>query len=143
MNDQNNQGQNQRREGQRRPPSPKPPITREEVTLIIGGERSFRPVVDGTVFLLGVQVTRRTDIRKLLFDYVPGWVSFPEEALNEEVSREKMHFIPRQWLAHDDMLEYVKLLTKAQTAVVLATANANKEHSGVLTHRLVFKGRKE
>lgn len=130
-------GQGHQQKAQR--PQQKRPITREEVAILLhDAPRSFKPVVDGRVFIPTVVVSRRTDIRFPLYDYVTGYTSIlaTELETNEPLDREKLQFVPRTNIPHDDAIAFVKLLSKAQTEIALMIANTQKAVDGLLTHRL-------
>jgi hypothetical protein len=136
MNQNQQQGprnQQQNRQKQKRP------ITREEVTLLLhDAPRSFKPIIDGRMFIPAVQVSRRTDIRALVFDYTPGYASVAVEDIDCDapLERELVQFVPRMSIGHDDAVAFVKLLNRGQTETALAIANAQKVAEGLLTHRI-------
>ena len=94
---------------------------RIEVSLVLGEERSWKPVSGGQRFVNAVQTVRRTDLRGV-FEYVHGWGVFDE--MLTAPPREAVNFIPRAQLGHADVPEVLRLIEEAQGRVQAAIDKA-------------------
>ena len=94
---------------------------RVEVSLVLGEERSWKPVSNGQRFVNAVQTVRRADLRDV-FEYVHGWGAFSEQI--DAPSREQINFIPRAQLGHQDVSEVLRLVEEARGRVQAAIDKA-------------------
>lgn len=102
---------------QNKKPYSRRPVTRKEIALIVGRRRTFHPVLDGRVYFIAVQVAQRTDTRTQLFDYLPGYASMLESDLKGEPERSALEFYPRIAVSHDDLPDFIDVLTDAHERV--------------------------
>jgi hypothetical protein len=103
-----------------------------------GAARKHKPEVDGKLYLLGVQIRRRRNPRKVLIDYVCGWFVISREALENAAEGETPphEFVPRFNCPDEDILESLRLQQEAAAEVKVYVSNLEKKADRVLTHRL-------
>ena len=113
--------------------------TRVEVSLFLGGDRSWKPIIAdphtqrALRVVNAVQVVRRADLKNV-FEYIYGWGSFPHTV--EEPVREMITFIPRTALGHTDAEEVLRLLAEAKSRV---DKTMEKPEQTSLSFRMVIK----
>jgi hypothetical protein len=110
---------------------------REEISLFIGGERSWKPrALDGRTFYNAVQVVVRTDLHAIV-EYAMGWALTADPD-----SREATEWIPRSHVGHADLAENLRLLTKAKEAIEGALERSRppkQQPERGLTFRMVLR----
>jgi hypothetical protein len=99
----------------------KKPVERVEVTLLLGNERSWKPVVNGQRFVNAVAVMRRSDLRNV-HEYVHGWGIFDAKITNP--ARADVNFVQRVQLGHTDVDDVLRLIKEAKDRVEAAIEKA-------------------
>lgn len=108
---------------------------REEISLFVGGERSWKPrASDGRTFYNAVQVVRRADLHNVV-EYAHGWALTADAG-----SREATEWIPRAYVGHADVPDILRLLDKAREAVEGAFERSRPQPTEApLTFRMVLR----
>ncbi len=98
---------------------PRQSPVREEVTMVIGGQRAHRPIIAGRVFFMAVQVTLRANTLEALYEYLPGFAVGDSSRLaaSSELGREQLEFVPRIAVDHADLAAYIDLYTEGHKQV--------------------------